>query len=206
MPEENQTAVTAPEADGTRVRRAFMMKNFLPDPDWINKNVVAGGKGTHKKVGRIIGFAIGATKRINDIGGKPTESISLNGKFEVENYLSGEISQPSVIYTPMAFSEQVQVALLSDGVQLVQIDVDVGVEATGKTIPYEWTITSFLEAQDSQAMLQLRHRRGPRKASLTAIEGGKEAPLLEHEDVKEADRIADEKTKAHVSSVSKKSA
>jgi hypothetical protein len=39
--------------------------------------------------------------------------------------------------------------------------VDIGVEATGKTIPYEWTVTAYLEGKAENAIKALRDRRKP---------------------------------------------
>lgn len=167
---------------GLSVRRALMMKNFVPDQDWIMTHVVSKGKGTKATVGRIIGVASSTRRHVNDVNGKQVESIAIAGIFEAET-LDGEVITASTVYFPMAYAEMVAAALDQDGIKAVQVDVDVGLEATGKTIPYEWTVTSYVEGEAMSVLSALRRRRalGKRPASLSApretsqIEGKAEA-------------------------------
>lgn len=144
---------------GLRARRALMMKQFVPSPDWIMQNVVAKGKGTKVTVGRVIGIAHSVRRHVNDINGRQVESIALGGIFEGETS-EGEVLAASTVYFPMAYAEMVAAALDQDGVKVVQVDADIGLEATGKTIPYEWTVTSYVEGEAMAVLSALRKRRG----------------------------------------------
>lgn len=165
------------QSSGVRARKAWAMKNFLPGNSqaWINAEVVAKGKGTHVIVGRIIGQALRADRKAVDWQGKQLESIALTGQFEAIPVHSNVPQAFSVLYLPMAFALQVEQALQSEGVRSVPLDVDIGVEATGKTIAFEWTVTSYLEGSAQRAMRRLRESRQTGRAALPAP--SKPAPL-----------------------------
>ena len=163
--------ITAEASNGTRARRAWSMKNFITDPDWINVNIVSKGRGYHTLVGRIVGMANSAQRRENVIKkpGRPDEtvvSVALVGLFTAQTVEGAEHSF-SMLFLPMAFAEQVEAALALDGVKGVPIDVDIGLEATGKTIPYEWTVTSYLEGRAQRALRKLVSARQIGKPAAT---------------------------------------
>lgn len=141
--------------------RAISMKAFLPPEgqSWINKTIVSQGKGFQKMLGRMYGMAARTERKVNDHQGKQLTSVSLIGAFECVVFETGEVISASQVYLPMAFAEQVEASLSLDGVSNVQIDVDVGIEATGKTIPYEWVIYSHLAGAAQKALRRLRARR-----------------------------------------------
>ncbi len=155
------TADAVPEEQGKRSRRVFQLKMFA-DPEWIMKNIVSQGKGTHVSLGRVYGIAHATERRVNDIKGVPTPSVSIIGRFEAENFSTGEFSAASTLYLPMGFAEQIEAVFKEDKDAVVKVDVDIGVEATGKTIPYEWTVTSYVEQAESSELLALRARRVPK--------------------------------------------
>lgn len=159
LPAHDAPAHAVVDGDGVRVSRAFAMKNFLPDPDWINKNVVANGRGSHVIVGRVYGLATKAEPRTVDWQGKVIQSVALHGAFQAESRLTGEVRSVNLLFLPMAFASQVEAALRMEGSPSVEMDVDIGLEATGKPIPYEWTVTSYLEGRAERALRQLRGRR-----------------------------------------------
>lgn len=147
------------ETDGTRARRAIMLKQFLPDPEWILKNVVAGGKGTRATIGRIFGIATGTARKTNTLpDGSVSESIAVSGVFQSEGFLTGELSEASGVYFPMAYAEKIE-ALIKMGVKTIEVDCDIGVEATGKTIPYEWVVTAFREGKEMDVLKRIRGTR-----------------------------------------------
>lgn len=163
------------ETEGTRARRAIMLKHFLPDGEFINKNVVAGGKGTQAKVGRIYGIATGYSRKNNTLpDGKVTESIVVNGMFHGESYLTGELSEASSVYFPMAYAEKIA-ACFEMGSRTVEVDCDVGVEATGKTIPYEWVVIAFREGEEMDVLRRIRGTRARPTALLVSADGTEKA-------------------------------
>ena len=160
---------TETTTQGVRARRAFTLKNFVPSIDWIMKEVVGKGKGTKVIVGRVYGNVTSYTDKVNDIQGVPTASIALNGSFETDNYLDGEISRCVSVFLPMAYSEALKAAFVADPeLKLAEIDLDIGLEATGKSIPYEWVVIAHIEGKEMNALKRLRNSR-PRPAfALTA--------------------------------------
>lgn len=147
------------ETEGVRARRAIMLKQFLPNPDWINVNVVAGGKGTRATIGRIFGIATGTSRKTNTLpDGSVSESIFVSGMFQSEGFLTGEIGEASGVYFPMAYAEKIE-ALFKMGVKTVEVDCDVGLEATGKTIPYEWVVVAYREGQEMDVLRRIKGTR-----------------------------------------------
>jgi hypothetical protein len=156
--EAHTEAHSGVETGGRRVRRVLMMKQFAT-PEWIMQNVVAKGKGTHILVGRIYGIASEARRKTNDVQGRPVESIAISGEFEGQSLLDGTIHNGATVYFPMAFAERIDAALKMEGVSVVNVDIDVGVEATGKAIPYEWTVVAHIQGEAQNALKALRDRR-----------------------------------------------
>ncbi len=159
------------ETEGTRARRAIMLKQFLPNPDWINVNVVAGGKGTRATVGRIYGVATGTSRKTNTLpDGSISESIVVSGMFQSEGFITGELGEASNVYFPMAYAEKIE-ACFAMGVKTVEVDCDIGIEATGKTIPYEWVVIAFREGQEMDVLRRIRGTRGRPAALLVSGDG-----------------------------------
>jgi hypothetical protein len=157
---------------GVRARRAFMLKQFLPNNDWINVNVVAKGKGTKALVGRIYGIATGFEDKMNTLpDGSVASSIAIKGVFESEGYIDGEVGRATAVYFPMAYAEQIKAAFQSDEtIKVVEVDCDIGIEATGKTIPYEWVVIAFREGKEMDALKRLKsgRSRSPAAPALAA--------------------------------------
>ena len=150
----------AAASQGRRARSSFMMKNFV-DPDWIMKNVVAKGKGSKAMVGRVFGIVTGTKEKKGSLpNGDPSVSIVLEGTFETESYLDGEVSTPSAVYFPNSFALSIKSMFAADErIKAVEIDCDVGVEATGKGIPYAWVIVNFVESEHQSPLKKLKAAR-----------------------------------------------
>ena len=181
MAKNNQTetveAAPAPQAStGVRARRAIMLKEFIPAPgvDWINKNVVSAGKGTKVMLGRVFGFVTGVSEKAGTLpNGEKSVSIVCNGQFETENYVYGEISSASAVYFPSSFSEQIKAMFASDpDLKVVEVDTDIGVEATGKSIPYTWVVVNHIEGEAVTPLKKLKAARG-KPVGVPALVGGK---------------------------------
>jgi hypothetical protein len=166
-------AVESVTTEGVRARRAFMLKQLIPDQDWIMKNVVANGKGTRATIGRVWGIANGCTDKVNTLpDGSPSSSIVLQGAFNTESYITGELSEASNAYLPMAYAEKLKALFAADkSIQVIEVDCDVGIEATGKTIPYEWVITAFREGEEMAVLKRIRGARQKPKNLLVGSGG-----------------------------------
>lgn len=171
---EKAAATMAPQ--GSRARKAFMPKHLVPDPDWINKNIVVNGKGTRATLGRVFGVAMDYKVKVNQLpNGQTAESTCLQGKFQIESFMTGELSDAVEIYLPDAYSMQVRAMMAADEtIKVVEVDVDVGVEATGKTIPYEWVITAYRNGDEMAVLKRLREsRRRPEGVGVLTSAAGK---------------------------------
>lgn len=166
---DGETA-SAIASKGLRARKAFMLKQLVPSPDWIMKNVVAGGKGTQITVGRVYGIVTRVERKTNTLNdGKVVASIALMGAFQSESYVTDELSEAASVYLPLAYAEQVATAFENDKeMTSAEVDVDIGIEATGKTIPYEWVIIAFTEGAAVNVLRRLKGSRG-RPANAPAL-------------------------------------
>lgn len=164
------------EPQGIRARKVLQMKQFLPNPDWINQNIVAGGKGTRATIGRVYGIATSTEEKTNTLpNGDVVASIAVKGSFQAESYLDGELTQATTVYFPMAYAEKIEQAFKALGALNVEVDCDVGLEATGKTIPYEWVIVAFREGQEMDALKRMRSNRKRPASVLVAADGSPKA-------------------------------
>jgi hypothetical protein len=160
-------------ATGMKVRKAFMLRMFLPDSNWIAREVVAKGKGTTVMLGRVFGICTSIERKMNTVGDKVIPSISVRGIFQAENYHTGEVSESASVYLPSALAEKIATMFDNDAsLKTIEIDTDIGVEATGKTIPYAWTATQWIDgdAQNPLARLKASRKRPENAAQLKAGE------------------------------------
>lgn len=149
------------ETEGVRARRGLMMKQMIPDIDWIMKNVVGGGKGTRATIGRIYGVVTNTQRRAGTLpDGTPSETIACGGVLNMESYVTGELSQGSNCFFPMAYAEKIEALLRADPtIKVIEVDCDIGLEATGKAIPYEWVITAFREGEEMAVLKRIKGTR-----------------------------------------------
>jgi|SRR5215469_5882046 len=157
--EANNGEVTTSE--GVRTRKVFMMKHFIPSQDFVNKEIVAKGKGTKMMLGRVWGVCTDTDERINTFpDGRTATSIVLKGIFEAESYLTGEIDDATTIYLPAAYAERIKTIFATDkDARAIKVDVDLGLEATGKTIPYEWVVMAYSEGEEMALLKKMRSAR-----------------------------------------------
>ena len=146
---------------GIRARKGLAPKHLLPHQDWINTNVVALGKGTQVTVGRVWGIATATERKVTEHQGKVLESINVRGTFHMESYVTGEIMEGPGFYFPMAYAEKIEAVFKADSsTEIVEVDCDIGLEATGKSIPFEWVVTAFNDGREMAVMKRLRESRG----------------------------------------------
>lgn len=160
------------QTDGVRARRGLALKMLLPNQEFIAKNIIAGGKGTRATIGRIYGIATRTDRKQNIVNDKTIESIVVTGMFDLESYITGEISRGSTCYFPMAYAEMIEAVFKADKMLLsVDVDCDIGLEATGKTIPYEWVCTAFREGAEMSTLKRLKATRDRPKTLLLTASG-----------------------------------
>lgn len=172
-------AASVVATQGLRQRKAFMLKHLIPSVDWIMKEVVGKGKGTQVTVGRVFGICDGTEAKQNQLpDGSFSDSIVMKGAFQVESYLTGELSEAATVYLPMAYAMKVAAVFKADPtIKVVEIDCDIGLEATGKPIPYEWVVIAFREGEAMAILRRIRQSR-PRPASAPPLPAPGAAPAL----------------------------
>jgi hypothetical protein len=157
---------------GMRVDQSLVMPALLPVPrsqavDWIMRNVVAHGAGTHICVGRVVGRALRAEWRETEWQGKTLRSVLLTGEFRMQSTVTDLVRQHADLWLPTGYAKQIEAALALDPDSRPMFDVDIGLEATGRTIPYAWTVISHLRQRSSSALERLWAARTVQPGLLT---------------------------------------
>lgn len=154
--------------EGVRARRAFMLKNLLPDQNWIAGNVQTQPVGFQVIIGRVWGRCRRTERKTNEYQGKMLESIALFGEFEYESNVTDQIGSTTVAYLPMQYAEKVAAAFSDQpGLKSVLVDCDIGLEKTAKPPPinYEWVVVAFREGEEMGLLRALRNSRVSKGAS-----------------------------------------
>lgn len=187
-PQQGDNAELAIDDTGQRVRKVITTKDFIPgrDQQWILQNVVSRPKGTYVRLGFLAGFITGTERTQTDWQGKTLHSVWLKGMFEARLAETGEVLQAPNAILPLAFGEliegafrQAQLSGHLEGLK-AELDVEIGVEATGRSIPYEWVVVSYITGEAQRALRAVRSRQAARLAkqgtpTLGTIEGGRKA-------------------------------
>jgi hypothetical protein len=160
----NATAAQADEQIAVRVQTALTMKSFLPDETWAAQATLGKPRGGNISLGRVLGVVTGTERKETMFGGQKLESWALHGQFTALAELRGETLQASQLYLSKSFSEQIVSALAeaqaTDPHATIKIDVDVGVEPTGKQpVSYGWTVTHYLTGGPSRALREIHQPR-----------------------------------------------
>lgn len=135
-----------------RVEDFIATSQMIPSVDWIMKNVVAKGPGTRVALARLIGVATDATVQQNNVKGQMIDSIKLIGEFELTVFETGEVVIAGAAYLPKKWGTQVKMALDAAGDdkgKRAEMLLTLGVQATGKSIPYSWTVNTHIGRANS---------------------------------------------------------
>jgi hypothetical protein len=168
----NEAAALAADDKGQRVGRIITTK------DWANGRdpnaIIAGSPpGTRILLGSLRGVVDTTERSTHTYKDKPLESVWLNGEFEAVVAETGEVKAAPTAILPKAFGITIETAIAglkreaslgggSDG-QLT-IDCDIGLEATGRPIPYEWIVIYYREGKAQKAMRDVTARQNARLA------------------------------------------
>ena len=135
----------------TRIEDFISMGQLVESPDWILKNVCALGKGTQKPLAQLYGWCNHTSRQLNSVPGnpQPVESIKLSGEFEATSLIDGTVTQAPHAFLPKKWAQLVETAVAAldlehDPSARVKMILTVGVRATGKGIPYAWTVSTRL--------------------------------------------------------------
>lgn len=135
----------------TRIEDFISMGQLVESSDWIMQNVCSKGRGFSIELAQLIGWANATSRQTNMVPGKPDgiESIKLSGQFEARSSITGLVTQAPHAYLPKKWATLAETAVLgldlaADPTARIKMILTVGVRATGKAIPYSWTVSTRL--------------------------------------------------------------
>jgi hypothetical protein len=153
---------------GERVGRIITTKDFLPNGD-LTFAVRLGvePRGTQVVLGALRGVVYSTERKKNLYKDKELESIWLNGSFEAVLRGTGEIKTAPTAILPFAFGLTIENTLRAaaagdDNPPELTIDCDIGLESTGRPIPYEWIVIYYREGKAHKALRDVRARSDAR--------------------------------------------
>jgi hypothetical protein len=147
---------------------ALTMKSFLPPGDATYLLRTMGGQqrgALHIPLGRIMGRVARTEAKETAWEGKTIPSIALHGQFRALVRASGQMMDSPTLFLSRGFAQAIANGLAEaqagDPAATVAVDIDVGVESTGKPLQiYTWTVTHYLSGV---AMRALRELQAPRR-------------------------------------------
>jgi hypothetical protein len=161
----------ADEAQGLRARKVIVPKDLVPGRDqaWIIQNVATQPKGSYVPLGYMSGYIFAVERRFTEWQGKRLESVWMQGMFEAESSITGEVLSAGFAILPSSFGEMIAGAFAlaeKQGAHNLQakLDVEIGLEATGRSIPYEWVVYSYEETPAQKAVKAIKAQRQARVA------------------------------------------
>jgi hypothetical protein len=151
------------QVDPRRVQTLITTRDFVPGGDtaWLVQNVASKPRGTIVMLGQLAGVVHRIEQHKSDYKGKTLDSVWLFGAFEARIAETGEIKSSVCAILPNAFGRMIEEAF-RQGADRAHLDIDIGVEATGRAIPYEWAIWSHMGGETQRALKALRSRQEAR--------------------------------------------
>jgi hypothetical protein len=132
--------------------RGQLIETFLSPRDFATleqcQALIAGKPaGYHVVVGRIAGYATGVDLRESGLKVKAGEKVPppmfwAKGQFESVALATGEIKTAPWLILPRSAAELVGQAFVS-GAERILLDLEIGLQSTGKAIPYRWTVRAY---------------------------------------------------------------
>jgi hypothetical protein len=151
---------------GQRVGRIITTKDYLDGRD--ANSIIAGDRpGTRIILGRLRGVVNSTERKKTVYKDKELESVWLNGEFEAVLIETGEVKAAPTAILPKAFGITIENALAGltpEEKAELTIECDIGLEATGRPIPYEWVVIYYREGRAQKAMREVRARQEARIA------------------------------------------
>jgi len=176
---------TAPIDMEGQLIETFISPRDFAEIEWLHQNVSSQPAGYHVTLGRIAGYATNGEERESGLRLKPGEkapppSFWVKGQFEGTNLASGEVKTAPWLILPRSAGELLKGAFQS-GAERVLLDLEIGAQATGKAIPYRWTVRAFGtasgEAQKVVAMIRARQEARAKAQGAARIEHQPSLPM-----------------------------
>lgn len=172
------------DAEGMRLENYVSPRTFVDVKD-IVPLLAAVPVGQPVGIGHIAGFVTSYERRESSLPVKPGEkvppaSIWLRGVFDATSYQTGEITRATWAILPRVMGELIAEAMDNNEGEAV-LDIELGVAATGKTIPYRYTVTTYRATRQQAALaaIRTRHmRRVKERRAAEVIEAEKAASRL----------------------------
>ena len=181
-----QASAGLQDAGGVRTIKAFMTRMIMPPKSYLMKNFIwkegdpeTPVAGRQIMMGRLFGLCLSYYEKDGSLpDGTPSKSIVLRGDFEATKIDPLEVKDGKYdttdakiverfnmpeAYLPEAYAMKVK-AYFDDckarniPAGSVEIDLDIGMETTGKMIPYTFIVLSYVEGQAS-ALTRMRDRK-----------------------------------------------
>lgn len=145
--------------EGQVIKSALTVRDMISKSDAL-KLIANLEPGQGKWIGRVIGVCVGTfTKGHTLPDGKKIESIGLSGMFEIEKPDGTRVTAAKIFMPGSAYGLEMHTLFLkSPEAMSVEVDCDIGISATGKSIPFEYVVRTHIK-HDLQA--ELRGRRKP---------------------------------------------
>jgi hypothetical protein len=193
-PDEVMDADTAPIDMQGQIIETFLSPRDFGALDWLLQNVASQPAGFHVVLGRIAGYAVTGEERESGLKVKagekaPPPSFWVRGQFEGVALATGEVKTAPWLILPRSAGELLKGAFQA-GAERVLLDLEIGAQATGRSIPYRWTVRAFGttsgEAQKVVAMIRARQEARAKAQGPALVEHQPELPMTA---AKVADRV-----------------
>lgn len=157
-------AAEAISDEGQVKRRAITPRDLMGpgEKDQMLAELMVQPIGTFFLLGSLVGKVAATEEQTNEYKGEKLKSIVCIGAFDLVNARTGEITQSTRCYLPLAEAEDIAASLLLAPGSKVVIDCDIGIEKTGRNIPYMWTVKSHTESEMQRDLLELKRYRQAR--------------------------------------------
>lgn len=163
-----QLGLEAGDGIGRRIETFISPRSFVTQ-EWCLQHVAAQPRGYHVPIGRIAGVATTCERVESRAPVKPGDkpmpaSVWIRGEFECAVLDTGEIKTASVLILPRAAGDLIEQAFALGGERIL-LDLELGVEATGRTIPYTYTVTAYgsRESESQRMVRAIRARQDARQ-------------------------------------------
>jgi hypothetical protein len=167
---KTERAIDAPEMEnlaadpgmtddqGLRIETFISPRTFVTQ-EWCLKNVASQDRGYHVAIGTIAGYATASERRDSAMPVKPGDkpmppSVWIKGEFEATVHETGEVKSARWLILPRAAGDLIEQAFES-GAERAYLDLELGVQATGRSIPYAYTVTAY-GSRDSEGRRVVR--------------------------------------------------
>jgi hypothetical protein len=186
--EADDMAAAGPTVDNKgQLIETFLSGRDFATEQWALQHVAPQEPGYHITVGRIAGVATGGEWRESTYqprsGEKLKPSYAAKGQFESTVLATGEIKTAPWCYLPRNAAELLAQAF-DKGAEQVLLDLEIGLQATGKRPPYRWTVRTYnTRKTEMQRHLELIRARQEARAQ-ARIAAPTEAPMAMPEPAK----------------------